>query len=68
MIINLSCPCGATFRAESGTFINGGGVPDYSGRVYLTEKLAAEFQQAHHECVLIWREEHQQEASIPVTE
>lgn len=50
MHIKLTCSCGASFEASSGTFINGGGTADEKGRVYLVEVRADEWLDRHARC------------------
>lgn len=47
MQIKLKCSCGATFEANSSTFINGGGAEDSQGRRYLVEVRADEWTERH---------------------
>lgn len=50
MQIKLTCSCGASFEASSGTFASGGGRKDEKGRVYLVEVRADQWLDRHARC------------------
>jgi hypothetical protein len=52
MKITLKCSCGAEAMFESGTYINGGGNPDFKGRIYQVEVRADRWLDDHSTCKL----------------
>ncbi len=51
--IKMTCSCGASFEGDLHTFINGGGVPDSRGRVFIMEVRADEWSERHAKCLSV---------------